>query len=333
MKMIPCPNCGKLLESKEGSAQDKWIARCPRCGNIPLLEDSQVITISGGEMGGPGLRNLQDKEKELIIHAGVAAEKNKVEESVIEAEQFTEDADVISAPPPNTRKQEATVEELSDTFDWEEQKKQMAGGKGGRSHMGDPRKKPAIGTYNRQARPLGGNVPSAAETDRPKKNSRTIQRSGRRVYSAYYAWFAYGVPSVLLAALILFALYQVIFHKDSVQPSSTNLQEIWDRAKDAQYKAYDSYKEALELRDMQLRQQKLQHAADLYQEAIKQGRQVWNAQIKLLMEANQISEAEALQYAQSQYGGYLETMQRWEQSYYLIQEKIKKIKATDKIPK
>lgn len=337
--MISCPNCGKLLEPKEGSAQDRWIVRCPRCGNVPLLEDSQVITISGGEMGGPGLRNLQEKDKELLIHAGVAAEKGKTddlageaEEQVVMGQNVSRNPDMIAAPVPNTRRQEATVEELSDPIEWQEQNKMAVAGKGGKMPLSDPRKRaiaPPIGSHNRPPRPFEKGI-LPAETDRRKKTTRTIQRSGRRVYPAYYTWLFYGVPGVLLVALVLLTVYQVFWRKDAAPQTTGSPQEIWNKAEEAQQRAYVYYKESLEIRDMQLRLLKLQQSADLYQESMKQGQLAWNAQIRFLMEANKINEQEALQYAQAQYGGYPEKMQRWEQSFYLIQDKIKKIKEKNK---
>lgn len=71
MRQIYCPKCGANTEYDPDTLQDLFLS-CSQCGSMIPLMDSQVITIADGSMQGPGMRNLEEKEQDLVFQAGKA---------------------------------------------------------------------------------------------------------------------------------------------------------------------------------------------------------------------------------------------------------------------
>lgn len=343
MKII-CPNCGKVLD-KETAVQNPKTLRCPRCGNTPFLEDSQIITISGGEVRGPGLRNFQEKEKEMVIHGGMVAEA-RVEESVIEAKSALQGehkgspphgGDSISTAPMPPKLQEATVEEQSGAieFEWKAKPKDP-GFHQAKAVTTKKNKQPVIAV---QARPVG-NPPAKpiqaaeraqtmakVEHTQRKPTAPNVKRAKKRIYPWYYFALFYGIPGILVFLLIVLTImyyYRSTSNGKVILELSTP-QKIWDEATMTQREAYVYYREALESKEKQAMLGKSRKSVELYLKALQLGDQAWNAYIHFLMERHKLNEQEAEKYAQAQLEyGYKLKIRGWQEEYRKAQELLQK---------
>lgn len=285
MKIITCPNCGKLLESKEESRQSGGSLRCPRCGNVPILEDSQMIRISGGEIGGPGVPNLQEQQ-ELVIHGGMAVESSEAEEKTFKVP-------------------EGTVEEEID-FEWKAREKKGTVSKAvpiSKTHRKsatlpaarDPRTRNAPKTIRRQE-PENVEKKARRATKQPEPKARS--------YPLYYVYLFYGVPGALLIVLVVFTLWRVLY--------AENLDKKWAEANETHEKGEVYYKkaQALQKKNPQQYSQNLKKAISLYREAIGKGEKVLEAQIQHFLKKG-MTRAEAEQSAHKDYGAHYDVIAKW----------------------
>jgi phage FluMu protein Com len=336
MEVITCPNCGKLLEYPKGTSRHASLTVwCPQCGEVPLLEDSQIITISDGQFRGPGLFHLEENAEDISIHEGkIVSGKQKdtpdEEESIIKVETRP------SVPVDNTSFKgnlaSGTVEEKFD-FEWKAESKEVG-------HR-PPTFTPAQGVTKNQGvqkrkteRIYRDRIPTrpGMEKSKPSDRLQSTQRNTKRIAGIkspwyYYAIF-YGVPSGVIFLLMVLVCYKWGL-LNFLRPSRPLIvlvgpHEIWKKAEESYSEAYVCYEEALVKRstDKKGYLEKLRKADQFYQKALELGQNSWEEQIKLVSEQKKLSKEEAEKYAQEHYGKFQEKMQLWQQKHRLVKQDL-----------
>ena len=342
MEPITCPNCGRIIERQHSATQDPFSVWCPKCGEVPLLEDSQVITISDGHLGGPGVSHLQEDEEDLKIYEGVISSYE--EEDIVANHEGWISFDVPSpSAMPN-----ATVEtkenfvwkdenqqEEKPQFEWKAESKEVghafvaSGSKA--NNVGLP--KPAATTPDMESQSYRSKrKPGARKTTdyqlRKTQRRRVVKPSVSSPWY-YYALF-YGVSITIILVFVFYACYRALLSKMFNPPArvviGVGAKEIWRKAEDNYAEADVNYREAHLSRDRQNREQyrqKLLQAQTLCSKALEMGKQSWEEQIKLLMEQKKISRSAAETFAQERYTTYRQKMQEWRQTFTAIHDELK----------
>ncbi|NUM33950.1 MAG: hypothetical protein HUU50_05370 [Candidatus Brocadiae bacterium] len=311
MEVIACPNCGKLLQYD--TRKENFMIDCPKCGEVPLLEDSQVITISEGKFCGPGLKNLEDKGEELLIYEGKTSLTKVHEESVIEGKKM-DFKERQSLNPMNNAAFKAkiptgTVEEKYDFEYKSNQPRTRQGAKERTIKRGSSGKTPNA-SLKKQER-----TPAVIKGTKPVSNKKIPPWQ-------HFALF-YGTIALVLLTLVIFTIYKLTRPPKEVIVHSGGAQKVWNQAENYYLEGELYHKEASYNRgNKQQYQEKLKLSQACYQKALEMGKQSWQQHIQDLVQKENMSPKEAEEYAIINHGGYQQKMQKWQQEYKKIEEEI-----------
>ncbi len=319
MEVIACPNCGKLLQYD--TRKENFMIDCPKCGEVPLLEDSQVITISEGKLCGPGLKNLEDKAgEEMLIYEGKTSQNKIHEESVIEGFQGPtikmDSRDRQSLNPMNNAAFKAkiptgTVEEKYDFEYKSNQPSKLRYGPKERTvkRGSSPKTQTPNASLKKQERALPPKVP------RPVYNKKTPPWQ-------HFALF-YGTIGIVLLTLIIVTVYKYTRPPREVIVHNGGAPKLWNQAENDYREGELYYQEASYNRaNKQQYMEKLKLSQACYQKALEMGKQSWQQHIQDLIQKENMSAKEAEEYALINHGGYQQKMQKWQQEYKKIEEEI-----------
>lgn len=297
MEIITCPNCGKLIDKKNAKQMNNTI-HCPKCGMVPMIEDNEVITISGGEIGGAGIASFENDSEGFVIREGVESPskqeftnardlkkhyKNRDgEETVISGNKSSEDTISLNHNTHNVP--EATVEEKLD-FEWKRESKDIGHPLIASKVQNTPKSsqpKKAISS------PKQKHVQRSRSPQKRPDKLRTTQRN-RRVKKPpfYYFIIFYGIPSILVLSLIIYTAYK--YYKSSKIPENkiviTGPQALWDKARDYYQEGYVNYQEFLMYAKKNKKKSflKLKEADKCYKKALEFGKRSWEEQVQLWM--------------------------------------------------
>ena len=301
MDNIHCPNCGKNLE------QGSFI--CDSCGT-PILQDSQMITISGGEFGGPGLINLEEKEQEMYIHQG--------EERVITAQGKT--ADTFEVAPPDPDKLPAGTVVSEEIFTWQGEAKEpkvpLVTAKI------DKNVPPITPTYRKPA-PKVIRTEMGDRGDKKKRTGRASKNFPKRKYPWYYQTLFYGIPGIMLLGLVGFTIFQLINPTKSQVNEEKSVKQIWLEATDKAGKArvIELQANEYEFKNQKRCIERLKKACEYYQKAIDLGGKAWETNIEILKEQKGMTRSQVE--GSLQFGGYQENIKEWKNERNRILSKLK----------
>ncbi len=307
---VACPKCGRKIEY---TPDRSFALSCPKCGKIPPVEDSQVITISDGYVGGPGLRNLDDREQQLTIRDGRAiAQKDPnllAEESVIDAgPKPTIKVDSPTLNPLNhpvfqNKVTTATVEDQLVV----ETKKEVK-----------PKPQPTAGPalrFKQQAR-TSVRPPQQARPIAPQHSKKTPSIQRKALMRSY-------LILVLIALLLLAFIGMLVMlwlnREPNIAPAPVHYTDIWNKAEQSYQQGYISYQEAQIQRSVpKVYQQKLKLAQAQYMRALELGETSLKQQIDFCIQQNKMDPAEAEKATMN----YRQKLQDWQRDLQDIQNAL-----------